>query len=49
MTCGIDYLAIIFRVIVLDTPLKRSFDGGIVVFDELALKVLEDEGRLACT
>lgn len=45
---GIDYLAVVFSAIVFNAPLKGALDGGIIVFDELVFKVLEDKGGFSC-
>lgn len=47
VTSGIDDLAIIFCAVVVDSPLERALDSRVIIFDELALEVLEDESRFA--
>ena len=47
VTSGIDDLAIVFCAIVVDSPLEGALNSRVIIFNELALEVLEDEGRFA--
>lgn len=47
MASGIDYLTVIFSAVVRDTPLEGALDSRVVVFNELILEILENEGRFS--